>query len=59
MENIKTITISKKHSKLIDLRDLVRLMTVLLFLPWFGLLSEILFGAEVELETEIRMIGEF
>lgn len=59
MKNIKTTNTEKKHSKLLDFRDLVRLMTVLLFLPWFGLFSEILFGTEVELETEIAVLGAF
>lgn len=47
------------HSRLKDSRDLVRLITVLLFIPWFGAFTLGVFGFEAELETEIAVMVAF
>ena len=47
------------HSRLKDTRDLVRFLTVLLFIPWFGAFSLAMFGFEAEFETEIAVMAAF
>jgi len=44
---------------LLHLRDFVRLMTVLLFLPWIAWVPETIFGAELEFEMEVTVLLMF
>lgn len=44
---------------LLHLRDFVRLMTVLLFLPWIAWVPETIFGAELEFEMEVMVLLMF
>ncbi len=49
----------RTHSRLKDTRDLVRFLTVLLFIPWFGAFSLAVFGFEAEFETEMAVMAAF
>ncbi|WP_300668660.1 4Fe-4S binding protein [Desulfoluna sp.] len=44
---------------LLHLRDFVRLMTVLLFLPWIAWVPETLFGTELDVEMEVIVLLMF
>ena len=46
-----------KYSKITILRTLVRLFTVLLFIPWFSYFSDTIFGSDFELEFELIVLS--
>lgn len=52
-------TTKDTHTKLKDTRDLIRLLTVVLFIPWFGAFTSAIFGFEAEFETEIAVMTAF
>lgn len=49
----------KEGPKLLDLRDGIRLVTVLLFLPWITFIPEKVFGMELEFELELAVVMMF
>ncbi len=56
----KTLKTQKTiHTRLSDTRDVVRFLTVLLFIPWFGAFTTAIFGFEAEFETEIAVMTAF
>ncbi len=63
MTKLKKNTQQKKiHPKglnLLHLRDFIRLMTVLLFLPWIAWVPETIFGMELEFESELAVLLMF
>ncbi len=50
---------SRKGINLLHLRDFIRLMTVLLFLPWIAWVPETIFGMELEFELELAVLLTF
>lgn len=52
-------SLNSKKNKLTDTRNLIRLLTVFLFLPWFGGLAHAIFGIEFEFESEIVVLSSF
>ena len=46
-----------KHSKVTILRTLVRLFTVLFFIPWFSYFSDMIFGSDFDLEVELVVLS--
>ncbi len=57
--NTKKVNKSNSHTLLKNSRDLIRLMTVVLFIPWFGAFTSAVFGFEAEVETEIAVMTAF
>lgn len=52
-------TMAGKGVQLIHLRDFIRLMTVLLFLPWIAWVPETIFGMEPDFELEVAVMLMF
>jgi len=42
-----------------EVRDLIRFMTVLLFVPWFSWFTSSTFGVEIEFESEVAVTIAF
>ena len=59
MQKIKKNRLDTTHTTLKDMRDLVRFLTVLLFIPWFGGFTSAVFGFEAEFETELAVLLTF
>ena len=60
-KNMPSKSTKKSHAgiNLLHLRDFVRLMTVLLFLPWIAWVPETIFGSELEFEMEVMVLLMF
>ena len=59
MKEKKKKSITSLRSPLKDSRDLVRFITVLLFIPWFGWFTKSVFGFEFEFEAELAVLLSF
>lgn len=59
MKHTTTIKNSNSHTRTRDLRDFVRFITVVIFIPWFGWITSNVFGFEAEFETELAVLLTF